>query len=596
MSVENITSQIQNGALLDLAQKARSDGAFSHQISALFQSQIQQPAPNATLLLRCIVILPPNEETAAITATFFAKTCKANTLAEMIFAAAETGNHTVMRLVFEKIEALYQQREYKTLIDSSTLNQTPLHLACLNGHAEAAALLLEKGFAPNAKDFDGNTPLHFVCQRNHHQMIPLLTAQGANVHETNKLGLTPLFMAATQETFNALVESGANVRVHDHRGRSPFHYAFLKGRMEIVPLLLQNQAAVMDFDNFLFLPMDLGADPERNRAALPPVYTELRELVFLMKKKMMEECVQRVKSWSNLPDDTFDALVSTAFSSPVLAKELLRMGVDKYKNYRVYQLPGDKTHLLHVSTPQRQLEFVNRFSDAEKGRVLNSRIRTGKERYNTPKEILEQMEQSNPAQYAEVFKDVPSLAITPSEQEIEAFQKIPPIAIALLAREERYIAIMNRAISYMSALQLCVYIPQLSPNQWFESYMDLDPAVQDLILAYSTPEQLQQLKAEDIIGDKYWLISQRVNEIRAKGIKRETLEEVSDKLLACSTDLTYLKIVFNDPFTRSLDNPYLAAQREAVAPLQKAIGEKIAALDQQVNQLKSRLSEIGEGD
>ena len=37
--------------------------------------------------------------------------------------------------------------------------QTPLHLAALRGYGEIAAMLLDKGATPNAKDSKGHTPL-----------------------------------------------------------------------------------------------------------------------------------------------------------------------------------------------------------------------------------------------------------------------------------------------------------------------------------------------------------------------------------------------------------------------------------------------------
>ena len=51
----------------------------------------------------------------------------------------------------------------KNDVDISTLDsgQTPLTLACLNGHQKAIELLLESGAEPNKPNNFGNTPL--IC-------------------------------------------------------------------------------------------------------------------------------------------------------------------------------------------------------------------------------------------------------------------------------------------------------------------------------------------------------------------------------------------------------------------------------------------------
>ena len=46
----------------------------------------------------------------------------------------------------------------------SAEGRTPLHLAALGGHAEAATLLLQKGAWAEAEDAGDDTPLHLAAR------------------------------------------------------------------------------------------------------------------------------------------------------------------------------------------------------------------------------------------------------------------------------------------------------------------------------------------------------------------------------------------------------------------------------------------------
>jgi ankyrin repeat protein len=64
-------------------------------------------------------------------------------------------------------------------------------MACDNGHAGVAALLIEKGADVHSTDKDGSTPLHKACYRGHTAIASLLIENGADVNRGADKGVTP---------------------------------------------------------------------------------------------------------------------------------------------------------------------------------------------------------------------------------------------------------------------------------------------------------------------------------------------------------------------------------------------------------------------
>ena len=71
----------------------------------------------------------------------------------------------------------------KVSVDATNSSgQTPLHLACVEGHFSVVQYLVEKKKAnPDARDRDGWTPLHCACHGDHIEIVDFLISQNANV-------------------------------------------------------------------------------------------------------------------------------------------------------------------------------------------------------------------------------------------------------------------------------------------------------------------------------------------------------------------------------------------------------------------------------
>lgn len=88
------------------------------------------------------------------------------------------------------------------------LDETPLHKAALAGRDDLCLLLINAGADVDAQDKLGNTPLHEAARGGYFKAVRLLVDKGARPL-ANKLGKTPLDLAATREDEDLQKESRA---------------------------------------------------------------------------------------------------------------------------------------------------------------------------------------------------------------------------------------------------------------------------------------------------------------------------------------------------------------------------------------------------
>lgn len=125
------------------------------------------------------------------------------------------------------------------------IGKTPLHFAAENGYKEVVEALLDKdGIDVNAKDNDGKTPLHFAADNGHKEVVEVLLKGGANVNAKDNSGYTPLHCAANnlyKDVVKALLDKGANVNAEDNDGSTPFDLT----TNEEIQTLLQSTAELL---------------------------------------------------------------------------------------------------------------------------------------------------------------------------------------------------------------------------------------------------------------------------------------------------------------------------------------------------------------
>jgi len=74
-------------------------------------------------------------------------------------------------------------------------NDTPLHKASINGHADVVELLLKHGAYVNATSFYGSTPLHYAAYNGHANVVKLLLESCADPSAKNNKGETAADLA-----------------------------------------------------------------------------------------------------------------------------------------------------------------------------------------------------------------------------------------------------------------------------------------------------------------------------------------------------------------------------------------------------------------
>ncbi|QLH36355.1 MAG: ankyrin repeat domain-containing protein [Parachlamydiaceae bacterium] len=122
----------------------------------------------------------------------------------------------------------------------------PLHKSISFGLScyEISKLLIEKSNI-NAQNLEGETALYLAVSRERLNLVKLLLAYDADTHIANKVGWTPLHVAARMGCDSALLQcliEKTNVNILDQDRQSALHMAASSHNTENIKLLLENGA------------------------------------------------------------------------------------------------------------------------------------------------------------------------------------------------------------------------------------------------------------------------------------------------------------------------------------------------------------------
>ena len=180
---------------------------------------------------------------------------------KMFYEASLNGNVESLN------ELLQQDRLTLARVSLTWFNETPLHIAAMQGHVDfAKALLSHKQDLVTELDSHGRSPLHLASANRYVEIVKLLL--GAH--------------------------TGA-CTIRDEDGRTPLHLAAMKGRVEIVTELAQARPEVTG------LVLDRG----ETVLHLCVVYNRLEALKVLVGMNTMADCV-------NVKDDDGNTILHIA--------------------------------------------------------------------------------------------------------------------------------------------------------------------------------------------------------------------------------------------------------------------------------------------
>jgi hypothetical protein len=159
---------------------------------------------------------------------------------EALYKVAQAGNiNEVTRLLGKKADINYV---YKWIVNGKERSSTPLMAAVAGGHAEVVKFLISrKAKVDLAEPCGGLTALHCVSGQENVPMIELLMSKGAQHDLWNKVGGTPLHLAALRghkEAVACLLDHGADINAASTKCNTPLNMAANKGHLEIVKLLV----------------------------------------------------------------------------------------------------------------------------------------------------------------------------------------------------------------------------------------------------------------------------------------------------------------------------------------------------------------------
>lgn len=176
-----------------------------------------------------------------------------------------TGLH--LAALFGLADAVTQLLLYNDVHINATdsIRETPLHVACNNGHELIAQLLIEKGANIEAIRHGRETVLHRAVRSGHEAPVQLLLKNGAKVKTRNWLNETVLHtaMEGSCRITKILLDHGADIEAPDMAGRKALHIAAMDSKGDNVQLLIDRGANVNAIDGFRRTPLHLAAGNDR---------------------------------------------------------------------------------------------------------------------------------------------------------------------------------------------------------------------------------------------------------------------------------------------------------------------------------------------
>lgn len=171
--------------------------------------------------------------------------------------------HIVSSLGYTDFFTYFLENRYLGVNKKNFNGETPLHLACRNGHTSIVERLLKFKPTIDEKDVNKRTALHYACEAGHENIVKYLIANGASLNKSEVKGLTPLHLACEQgydSIVKCLVEQNANTNKRDKKYRTPLHYASKHRMCNTAETLISYKALVNTSDDQGSSPLHISCE------------------------------------------------------------------------------------------------------------------------------------------------------------------------------------------------------------------------------------------------------------------------------------------------------------------------------------------------
>lgn len=150
--------------------------------------------------------------------------------------AAKGGRLDVVRFLVENGADINAKNSY---------HSTPLYLAVIRKHQEAAKYLIQQGADINLSGYGLRTPLQMALKKKQHDLAMLLIENGAEINARSYWGWSALHYALYYhdiEMAKTLIRAGADVNAATVAKWTPLHYCAYNGYTDVAAMLLERGA------------------------------------------------------------------------------------------------------------------------------------------------------------------------------------------------------------------------------------------------------------------------------------------------------------------------------------------------------------------
>ena len=226
-----------------------------------------------------------------------------------LWIACENGHADAARLLLNQGVDINRADKY---------GATPLLAACSKGHVDAVRLLLDEGAEVDRSTEGGQTPLFIACYNGHVDAAQLVLDKGAEVDRANEGGVTPLWIACGEGHVNAarlLLKRGAEVNRAIMDGMTPLWIASQEGHVDVARLLLEEGADARRMAKKGTAPLDIAQSPK----AIVELFVEMGLYDDDGKETGVEETKSEGRRWPGVARAPRRAAARSAFRVPTRA-------------------------------------------------------------------------------------------------------------------------------------------------------------------------------------------------------------------------------------------------------------------------------------